>query len=1436
MGRNISYSVNSPFGGIESLSSLTIGNSVTDIGNSAFKGCSGLTSVTLPNSVTSIGDFAFTSCSGLTEPVYNSNIFAQLPTSYEGSYIIPQGITSVVGSAFSGCSGLTSITIPESVTDIARYTFYGCSGLTSITIPNSVTSIGVHAFSGCSGLTSITIPNSVTSIGSMAFFGCSGLTSIVVDKGNSIYYSPENSNAIIKKDEQTLIVGCTKTIIPYGVKSIGSSAFQNCSGLTSITIPNSVTSIGSSAFSGCSGLTSITIPNSVTSIGTFAFYGCSGLTSITIPNSVTSIGSSAFENCKGLTSITIPNSVTSIGSSAFQNCSGLTSVTLPNSVTSIGTFAFKGCNNLTRVFSMIRSPHNLNEAFAGISSECYLFVPTGTRSSYIHSSGWDYFNSQFVIEGYLPNISNLSFVSPTEVLETKASTNTTLRLTPTISPSTISNKDLTWSSSDEDIATVSGSGLVTGKEYGTATITCSAVNQQGELVSASCRVIVYKAGLMYVDSIFYDTTGGSAAVTNCAGGLPSNVNKERYEYSGTINVPASVTYDGVNYPVKAIGTYAFYNQPELQAVQIPTSVLTFEPSAFEKSKNLARVLFLSKEAGLISVGERAFYECSKLNNVVLPNSTQRIDREGFRHCSSLSNITLSNSLNYINEYAFADCPVLNNVVLPESLKSIQNAAFNNDAALSSITFPAALEGIGAAAFANCASLKEVTFNTTNYTMTIGSDAFKGSNAINKVKVAHLDSWVSINFSNPEANPASISHRLYNTGGTEFTDAVVPEGPSYVNNNVFYNCQNLKSVTLPTTIQIINDNIFYGCTSLIKVVSKAITPPDFTGVLDPSMMNNVFNSADLYVPAESVSSYSSDDWWKRFRSVKKLTEFSSLTITADNLTMVYGDNVPKLTYKVNGATLNGTPKLSTTATKTSAVGTYAIKVEKGTVTNTNVNFVNGTLTITKAPLTITAKSYTIKQGEALPTFAATYSGFKNSETESVLSKKPTFSCAATSASAPGTYDITVSGAEAGNYNISYAKGTLTIEKKDEPATRSPFKGEISLPGTLEAENFDKGGEGITYHDNDAEDHGGTNYRSGDDLGMDIVTGNGGYAIGWTNGGEWIEYSVNVAKAGKYTYEAIISNGTADKGGFSISLVGKDGKLTKLADVSVPSTESNWDKYQSVKGDLLQSLAAGSQIFRITITDGNCNIDKVKFELKKDESEPDYKSGDANGDGSVNVFDVTAIVNYILGSPSGTFVSKAADVNNDGNVNVFDVTKVVNIILGVNAGAKMRGVIDMNEGRAIIASTSEKNMDIVVNDAERYVAMQFDVLLPENSTLQNVALNNTAGHALAYRQVETNRYRVIAYSTQNSTFEPTEEALVSLSFSDGNEAEIENAQFITANGHSIFMVVADEATNIVEVEGDIDEDVIYNMAGQYVGNNKKALPKGIYICNGKKFVVQ
>ena len=155
----------------------------------------------------------------------------------------------------------------------------------------------------------------------------------------------------------------------------------------------------------------------------------------------------------------------------------------------------------------------------------------------------------------------------------------------------------------------------------------------------------------------------------------------------------------------------------------------------------------------------------------------------------------------------------------------------------------------------------------------------------------------------------------------------------------------------------------------------------------------------------------------------------VTITADNKTMTYGDEVPTLTYKSSGATLNGTPKLSTTATKTSTVGTYPIKVEKGTVTNEQVTYVDGTLTIGKAPLTIMAGTYTKKQGEAMPDFVLTYDGLKNNETSKVLTKQPTVICDATESSIPGEYTITVSGAEAQNYDITYVSGRLIVTEAD-----------------------------------------------------------------------------------------------------------------------------------------------------------------------------------------------------------------------------------------------------------------------------------------------------------------------------------------------------------------------------------------------------------------------
>ena len=161
----------------------------------------------------------------------------------------------------------------------------------------------------------------------------------------------------------------------------------------------------------------------------------------------------------------------------------------------------------------------------------------------------------------------------------------------------------------------------------------------------------------------------------------------------------------------------------------------------------------------------------------------------------------------------------------------------------------------------------------------------------------------------------------------------------------------------------------------------------------------------------------------------VTEADAVIITAKSYSRAYGDNNPTFEYEVQGSQLDGVPEITCEATKGSPVGTYAIVVKQGTVKNYNVTFANGTLTVTKAPLIISVGTYTKRQGDPMPVFKAVYNGFKNNETEDVLTKKPVITTTATEASAPGSYPVTVSGAEAQNYDISYKPGTLTVTEAE-----------------------------------------------------------------------------------------------------------------------------------------------------------------------------------------------------------------------------------------------------------------------------------------------------------------------------------------------------------------------------------------------------------------------
>ena len=406
-------SIKSIFG--SQVEEYVLGDDVTGIGDGAFYNCGSLVSVRMTDNVESIGENAFCKCFNLTSINMSNNLSSIGNLAFSMCYslksiTIPSSLTSIEMWTFSGCGGLTKVeinsnaivsgegrisTLPsyfgnqvkeyilgENVTSIGDYAFSGCGGLTNINIPANVTYIGEGAFQNCQGLSSFNIPSKVEHIGNNAFYGCDGLTSIQVENGNTKYDSRGNCNALIKTDDNTIVVGCRNTMIPNTVTAIAENAFCGCIGLTSISIPNSVAHIGKYAFASCKDLNSLTLVNGVTNIDEYAFAFCSAITSISIPSSVTTIGYRAFDSCSSLTEIQvesentvydsrencnaiistadnilivgcqntiIPNSVTSIGELAFWNCRNLVSIAIPNSIANIGKCAFTGCTGLTSI-------------------------------------------------------------------------------------------------------------------------------------------------------------------------------------------------------------------------------------------------------------------------------------------------------------------------------------------------------------------------------------------------------------------------------------------------------------------------------------------------------------------------------------------------------------------------------------------------------------------------------------------------------------------------------------------------------------------------------------------------------------------------------------------------------------------------------------------------------------------------------------------------------------------------------------------------------------------------------------------------------------------------------------------------------------------------------------------------------------------------------
>lgn len=284
--------------------------------------------------------------------------------------------------------GTNSAYIPDTVTYISRYAFSGCT-FETINIPVSVTGIQGDVFEYCSNLNRLVLPDSVTNfdpegllsthleymeigdgidsispsiLGRLRYLQTLKLGSTVNLTGNpepnsfplletiqidpnNAYYTDAGVNAIITKDTNELILGCSSESITNTVTRIGNSAFSGRRNLTSVTLPESVTAIGSYAFANCTFLTELTWSSSPITVGSYVFVG-SGITSLHIPSNIT-YPASAFAGMKKLASLQIDNRQDGyIPDEAFSGASSLSEVDLGNPI-SIGYRAFAECTSLT---------------------------------------------------------------------------------------------------------------------------------------------------------------------------------------------------------------------------------------------------------------------------------------------------------------------------------------------------------------------------------------------------------------------------------------------------------------------------------------------------------------------------------------------------------------------------------------------------------------------------------------------------------------------------------------------------------------------------------------------------------------------------------------------------------------------------------------------------------------------------------------------------------------------------------------------------------------------------------------------------------------------------------------------------------------------------------------------------------------------------------
>lgn len=347
-----------------------------------------------------------------------------------------------------------------------------------------------------------------------------------------------------------------------------------------------------------------------------------------------------------------------------------------------------------------------------------------------------------------------------------------------------------------------------------------------------------------VDGIYYEFSGTEATVV-------SGTNK----YTGSVTIPASVNYGGDTYSVTSIGSYAFYDCSGLTSVTIPNSVTSIGERAFGICSGLISVIIPSS---VTEIGVDSFFACSKLSSLTIPNSVTSIGAYAFSACSGLTSINVEegnpvyDSRDNCNAIIETSSNILirgcKNTIIPNSVTSIENEAFNTCTGLTSIIIPYSVTRIGQRVFSGCHDLANISI--PNNITSIESMTFQACSKLTSIDIPN--SVTSIGFGAFQACSG-------------LTSIIIPNSVKSIGYNAFQNCSALKSVTIPNSVTSIGDDAFTGCSGLTIINSYIENPTSSTG---SNFTSSIYSNATLYVSQGTINKYRTTDGWKNFTNIEE----------------------------------------------------------------------------------------------------------------------------------------------------------------------------------------------------------------------------------------------------------------------------------------------------------------------------------------------------------------------------------------------------------------------------------------------------------------------------------------------------------------------------------------------------------------------------------------